>query len=481
VREVARNTLIGAATFLVPIALGVLLVGPAPPSGRTSESPTRVGHKALHALAEALGYEVHRFERGLESLPEEPSILIAIEPGPSLLRDSGRYAGPLARWLERGHAALLTLGPDPDHGAEVDDRDQLFGDSAKKAIAYAKSVERNARERAKATDRGRKRAPASPRRPASDLEPGPDLEDSDTEDAPSSRVEAWDSWDIRHLAAFIGAEVVDQRLIDLDLAKSATLSGALAEAIGPSPAIHVTRPRTFRVLPAREDGARETRFTRPEPLLLAGGDPILLELEIGRGKLLLLSEPRLLQNGAIARAAHARLAVRAIERLAAHAHTNKIYFEEFSHGAREANDVIALVLGPRARWPTLQILAVALVWVSFVAFRRRSIVPKEVPPRRSRHEVIDAMASLFFRAGDTEGAARRLIALSRRRIARILGVGAQAATTEELVRSAKLRAGDLRAEELRACLGDDGVGSRRALVERARRLRALRVDLDGRK
>jgi len=51
-----------------------------------------------------------------------------------------------------------------------------------------------------------------------------------------------------------------------------------------------------------------------------------------------------------------------------------VYFEEFSHGAREAGNIIELALGPRVRWTTLQILAVALAWVALVAFRRRSIV-----------------------------------------------------------------------------------------------------------
>jgi len=99
-------------------------------------------------------------ERGLESLPDDPGVLVVLEPGPSLFRDSGRYAAPLARWIAAGHTALITLGPDPDHGAEVDDRDQLFGERAKKVMAYAKSVERGARERAaRATGDEKKRTP----------------------------------------------------------------------------------------------------------------------------------------------------------------------------------------------------------------------------------------------------------------------------------------------------------------------------------
>jgi hypothetical protein len=205
-----------------------------------------------------------------------------------------------------------------------------------------------------------------------------------------------------------------------------------------------------------------------------------LVLVVGKGKLLLFSEPRLFQNGAIDRAAHARLAVRALERIAEHAGTKRVLFEEFSHGEREAGNVFELALGTRARWATLQVVLVGLAWVLFVAFRRRSIVPHEVPPRRSRHEVIDAMASLYLRSGDTVGAYVRLVALSRLRIARSLGLGAQSASAEDLARAVRLRKDEKRGEELRACLAEKDAVSSRALVEGARRLRAVRMDLDGR-
>jgi hypothetical protein len=450
-----RNAAIAVATFALPVALGILIVGPAPPSGRTAESTTRVGHKALYALLEGLGFEVHRFERGLESLPD--GVLVAIEPGPSFLRESARYAEPLRRWLEDGHTALITLGPDPDHAAEVDDRDQLFGDGVKKAIAYAKSIEKGARARETGTT-GDEKLPS--RRT--------DLEDGDEIESPNEgRIESWDSWDARHLAAFAKLSFVDGRL-STKVGETSTVSGPLAGAIagGGRASISATRPRTFRLID-RSAGAH--------PLLVAGGEPILLELEVGRGKLLLLSEPRLFQNGAIDRASHARIAVRAVERLAEAGNTRRIYFEEFSHGAREASNVIDLAFGPQTRWITLQIAALGLAWIGLVVFRRRSAVPFEVPPRRSRQEIIDAIASLYLRSGDYAGGWRRLIALSRLRLARAIGLASSTAGIEELVRAVSLRLGPSAGEELRRCLAPDEMRSRRAFVERARKLREIRM------
>src|SRR5262249_8635862 len=126
----------------------------------------------------------------------------------------------------------------------------------------------------------------------------------------------------------------------------------------------------------------------------------------------------------------------------------------------------------------IQIFAVGLAWMLCVAFRRRGIVPREVPRRRSRHEVIDAMASMYLRAGDVEGGWRKLAHLSRLRIARAIGIGASATSTERVAQAIAMRAGERPAEELRAVLARGQVGSRRTFVERAQRLRALRVGLD---
>ena len=152
------NALIVLLLIIVPLALGILVVGPGTPSGRNTRSATRVGHRVIAALYEELGYKVHRFERGLESPPREHAVLIALEPGPALLRDDGRYAHGLLDFVAEGNAALITLGPDTDHSAEIDDRDQLLGDTARRAIEAARGVEERARKRARDGETARRKA-----------------------------------------------------------------------------------------------------------------------------------------------------------------------------------------------------------------------------------------------------------------------------------------------------------------------------------
>src|SRR5688572_2362254 len=97
-----KNTIVVLVLVLVPLALGILVVGTGAPAGRNSSSPTRVGHKVFFLLLEQLGYRTALFERGLETPPRERAVLIAVEPGPALLRDGGRYAQGLLDWISQG-------------------------------------------------------------------------------------------------------------------------------------------------------------------------------------------------------------------------------------------------------------------------------------------------------------------------------------------------------------------------------------------
>ncbi len=448
-----RNTLVVVVLVVVPFLLGILVVGPGTTSGRNTRSTTRVGHKVLALLYEELGYEVRRFERGIEAPPREPAAFFALEPGPSFLREGGLFAQGLLEYVREGNGALLTLGPDSDRSAEIDDRDQLLGASAQRAIAAARSLERRAKERAEKDKQERK------------TEVGAEEERS-LLTMPTS--EPGDPWDVEHLSRFLGVRIGEHRLLNVDRNTEVKLSGELAEELeGAAPVLEITRPRVFRF------------FTEEHPkvLLSANGEPLLFEMSYGRGKLYVLSEPRLVQNGVVSRAIHAELAVRIAEKLTALNGKKVIYFEEQSHGAREAANVFELVLRTSAKWPLLQIVLATLLWVAYVAARRRTVVPFELTPRRSRHEVIDAMASLFLRSGDTEGAAARLGELSRRRIARALGAPRLAADPQALATAASLR-GKQDPAEVRACLSEVDVGSTTKLVDRAERLRQLRTKLD---
>ena len=138
--------------------------------------------------------------------------------------------------------------------------------------------------------------------------------------------------------------------------------------------------------------------------------------------------------------------------------------------------MIEVAVATRARWPVLQILVLVLLAIAAVAWRNRSVVPFEAVPRRSRDEVIDAMASLFLRASDTRGAAARVVELTRRRLLATVPRGAE----KELV---PLIASRLVRDpaEVEAALDPAAVTNAKDLVARARALRALRVAADAQK
>ncbi len=439
-----RNAGLIAAGLVVPLAVGLLVVGPSPPHGRNSHSPTRVGHKALYQLLDELGYRVRRFERGLERPPPSPSVLLAIEPGGLLFREGGRYAAGLRRWLEAGNAALVTLGPDADHGAEIDDAGAMFSRTTQDAIDLAREVERRAA--------GRGEAP-KPRRGDSVEKQSP-LIDTTT---------PGDPWPSQNLAAFVGLPLVPDRLETRLASEPCALEGPLASAIGPAAKVVATRPRTWSSAP---DGA--------EIIATACGAPVLLEVVVGEGRLWLLSEPRLLQNGRVASGEHALLAVRIVERLGAHVGSDVVYFEEFSHGSREASNPFSLAFVTSARWPMLQLMFVALVAIGAYAGRRRSVVPMPRASRRRRQEVIDAMATLYARSGDVAGAAAHLELSSRHRLARTLG--AKEALTERLARRTSMSA-----SSVAAILDASQVDSDEALIRYADRLRELRLSVESKR
>jgi hypothetical protein len=445
-RRAALNTILVLAIVLVPLLLGALIVGPSQPVGRNTRSATRVGHKALYLLLEQLRFDVRRFERGVETLPAGRSVLIALEPGPSLFREEGAYAKNLLSWVERGNTALVTLGPDSDRPAELDDDVGELGVRAKRAIELAESIRDRAQERAQ-----EKVEPEIERNAAQAAFEGAELD-------------ANESWDSAELTAFLRLPLLEDRL-QLSRSSTMSLSGPMLDRVADA-SLEITRPRVWHETEARDY----------QVLLAVDRHPLLIELSRGQGKLLVLTEPRLFQNAVISRAAHARLAVRTVEYLAQHAETKVVLFEEFSHGGREAGSMIEVAVATRARWPLMQILLLVLLAIAAVAWRNRSVVPFEAVPRRSRDEVIDAMASLFLRASDTRGAAARLVELTRRRLLTTVPRGAE----KELVPLIASRLGRDTAE-VEASLDPAAVASTKDLVARARALRALRVAADAQK
>ena len=439
----ARRLALGAAAAFAAVILGALIVGRAPPSGRTSRSATRVGHKAFYELLGTLGYRVRRFERGVERLPERRSVLVALEPGAFLLREGGRFAQPMLQWIESGNGAVLTLGPDPDRGAELDDRGEAYGGLARRVVSSAQSVEEAAARRAEDQTPQQARERVAGR---------------------AARDRSRTSWSPSHLSRFLELSLRQDRLQRGLVDGPCPLTGPLAESVGAG-GVLLTRPRVWSLDRPGEQGL--------EVLLAACGAPVALGLTRGSGRVVLLSEPRLLQNGAVSRGAHARLATRVVEHVAQRVGTRALFIEEFSHGGREVAHAGALLVSTRARWPTAQLLLVMLVAAWAWSGRRRAPVPLPRKDRRSRGEVIDAMAELYRRTGDVRGAAERLVQVSKVRIAESLSSPGALTASAPAVAAATGR--DL--EEVARLLDASGIDTVDELVARAEALRQLRLDL----
>ncbi len=442
-----RPLAFGLVLFVVPLLLGYLVVGPRTPVGRNGDSVTGIGHKAFRLLLEAQGWDVQRFGRGVEGLPAlGRSAFVAVEPGPLLFREDGAYARPLLRFVEAGNGALLTLGPDPDRSAESDDRAQVFGAQAGRAIRVARAVE----EEARARQRDPVRTATAPKSAPRLLAP----------------LDETDSWPAGNLGAFLGLPLAEERLYARTATRGAELSGPLAQQLGEAPRLALTRPRVFAPI---------TETSSVSVLLSADGRPLVIAIQWGKGRLVVLAEPRLLHNGAIGRGPHARLAVALLQALELPTQARVIHLEEWSHGRSDAQSIFGLVAGTRLKWLLLQLALIGVVWVVLVAPPRRRPVPKELPPRRAKHEAIEAVATLQLRAADLSGATAALITLSQRQLARVLSFG-RPLSTEALSVALAQRLGRSEAE-LRA-LFDPTVPNLRAFVAKARALQALRAQAE---
>ncbi len=435
-----RLALVLGLVFGPPLA-GSLLFDRARPVGRTSHSATRVGHRAAFELLDRLGYRPRRFARAVARMPEG-GVWIALEPGPLLFRDEGRGASGLRAWIEAGGAALVTLGPDPDRDAELDDVLLRVDGVAGRALDAARGVERRARARAEA------------RRDAADGD-APTAERPAVSTSRAERVSA--SWSPSALSAWLERPLPVGRYEALRPDTPCPLVGPLADGL-PEPALRLTRPRVFGPAPGAE------------VLVRACGAPLIVEQRLGRGLLLLVAEPRIWANGRIGHGAHAALLVRAVERLAAHTGSDEVWFEELSHGGRELAGIWEVLTATPARWPFAQLLLAALVGALAIAGRHRSPVSSAATRRRARREGLEAAGALLASTGDHRGVHAALVRHTRARLARRWAPG----QPEAAARSAIARRLDLDEDELEQRLDPVAPASAAERLARARTLAELR-------
>jgi hypothetical protein len=126
-------------------------------------------------------------------------------------------------------------------------------------------------------------------------------------------------------------------------------------------------------------------------LFVSGATPALVRLALGRGELLLLAAPAVLENGRLRRGDHLRL-------LEALAGERPVLFDEWVHGYGEDPGFFALLLG----WgfgPSFAAGALAFTLLVWRGRTRLGVAEAAAPERRSEAvDLVDSLAQLYDRA-----------------------------------------------------------------------------------
>lgn len=201
------------------------------------------------------------------------------------------------------------------------------------------------------------------------------------------------------------------------------------------PGIPVSETRAVRLVEtAGAGGFASAGATLP---VLGGATPLLTLARVGRGRALLLADAAPLQNGLIARADNAALALA----LAGEAR-RPVTFVESVHGFDERTGLAALP----ARWKLALLFAMlaALLWL---ASRARRFGPPEdagVEPAPARREHVEALAIALRRAREPQAALEPVRAAARAQVLRRAALAPDAddaALREAALREAALRQG----------------------------------------
>ncbi|HUP18806.1 MAG TPA: DUF4350 domain-containing protein, partial [Gemmatimonadota bacterium] len=164
-----------------------------------------------------------------------------------------------------------------------------------------------------------------------------------------------------------------------------------------------------------------TRLTGIEPLVVGGDDEeiIALRARVGRGTIVLVSDPGILSNRRIGAAGAAPILARAAA--AAAGPGRPVVFDEYHHGHRGGTPTGAFfrfLFGTPTGWLFLQLLLVAGLAVLPAAIRFGAPVPSIVAPRRSPVEHVAALGEVYRQARAVDLARRRLLVGFARRMGR---------------------------------------------------------------
>lgn len=122
---------------------------------------------------------------------------------------------------------------------------------------------------------------------------------------------------------------------------------------------------------------------------------LLVVLEVGKGRVIGLTDPSLFANESLRDGDHARLAINLV---VAHLDSGELLIDEYHHGYGRATSVLEHLFGSRALIPLLQV--VYILFVLWVGKGRRFGPPRPIlqEERSSSLEYVRAMSQLYQRA-----------------------------------------------------------------------------------
>jgi hypothetical protein len=152
----------------------------------------------------------------------------------------------------------------------------------------------------------------------------------------------------------------------------------------------------------------------------AAGRACVADCELGRGRVLLWSDPEGLRNDSAASGPWAAAFLRTV---AVFADGSPVLLDGFSHGLGSLGSIPWALLRFLTRTDLglalLLALAVGLVWLVTQTVRQAPPLPEPPPPGRSTVEHVEALAAAYARAGARARPARLLIQQAERRLGKI--------------------------------------------------------------
>lgn len=337
-----RTAYVGTLLFVALVVLAniVAAVWDRPEAGRqrSSLATSPTGHRAYFELLREAGFEVSRNHRVPRPSPDGPRAFFLIGPQGQLVARDPRYLAALGDWAAEGNSLLIALGGE---------------------MPFSQQMALN-EEQADQDDETRRRIL---RRLGFDVEGGKAVFDALALDL---KLHHGSPDDDARLTAEPGASGLVEGCTALDTELGAWLGGPGLE--------------------------------RARAAVWWGDRAVVLEVPRGLGRIVLVADASLFDNGRIAEADNGVLAYNLAWRYG----RGGIVFDEYFHGLHESGSIVKLL----CRFPVNVVTASLLLCVGvFVLGRWRHFgppVPFEERSRRSKAEHIQAMADLFRRTSRTK-------------------------------------------------------------------------------